>query len=157
MIGCGLRILRCASILGAAALLNRGCIPQTQNETSSSTPKPRALVLLSERLPRLDGSRLKTMVLVVNYGPGEASMAHRHPCAVIGYVTQGAIRTQIKGESEATLQTGQSFYEAPNAVHLVSANASHIKPASFLAVFICDHDAPLSSDVKPDRMPGGKQ
>ena len=42
---------------------------------------------------------------------------------------------------------GQSFYEIPNGVHLVSANASSTEPAKLLAFFICDRDAPLSGDL----------
>jgi hypothetical protein len=49
------------------------------------------------------------------------------------------------GEPEAVLAAGESFYEAPNAVHLVSANASPDAPVKFLAYFTCDRDTPLSA------------
>ena len=48
----------------------------------------------------------------------------RHPCPVIGYVLHGAVRMQVKGGPEALYQAGDSFYEAPNGIHLVSKNAS---------------------------------
>jgi hypothetical protein len=44
-------------------------------------------------------------------------------------------------------KAGESFHEAPNGVHLVSANASSTKPAKFVAYLICDWDAPISVDV----------
>ncbi len=66
---------------------------------------------------------------------------------MIGYVAQGSIRTQVKGEPEAIYKTGESFFEAPNGIHLVSANASATSPAILIAYFICDHDRPLSSAV----------
>jgi quercetin dioxygenase-like cupin family protein len=62
-------------------------------------------------------------------------------------VTEGSLRTQVKGEPEMIYHAGQSFYEAPNGVHLVSANASSIQPATLVAFLICDHDTPLSINV----------
>ena len=53
----------------------------------------------------------------------------------------------MKGEPEMTYKAGESFYEAPNGVHLVSANASSTEPARLVAYLICDHDTPLSVDV----------
>lgn len=119
--------------------------------------KERARIAFVHELPKLNGDRLKATVLEVNYGPGESSKPHSHPCAVIGYVVQGSIRTQIKGQPEAIVKTGDSFYEEPNGVHLVSANASQTEPATFIAFFICDHDKPLSTDVPATVSPGGKQ
>jgi quercetin dioxygenase-like cupin family protein len=119
--------------------------------TSSARPpavKDRARVLLSEQLPALDGAHLKAFLVEVNYGPGESSRPHSHPCAVLGYVAEGMVRTQVKGEPEKTYSAGETFYEAPNGVHLVSANASTTKPAKLVAYLICDHDAPLSVNVQ---------
>ena len=98
-------------------------------------------------LPSMDGGRLKATVVEVTYGPGASSPPHRHPCPVIGYVVEGTLRTQVEGEQAAVYQTGESFYEAPNGVHQVSANASDQKLARLLAYFICDRDTPLSTPV----------
>jgi quercetin dioxygenase-like cupin family protein len=108
--------------------------------------KDRARMVLSKELPTLDGDHLKATVVEVNYGPGEASSPHSHPCAVIGYVVSGTLRIQVKGEGEMTYKAGESFYEAPNGVHLISANASPTEPAKLAAFLICDHDTPLSVD-----------
>lgn len=152
--GFGMRILGWATILGVVTVSSVGAT-QTQNGTAPAGAKERARVVFSHSLPKLAGNRLKTTVLEVNYGPGESSTPHSHPCAVTGYVIHGSIRTQVEGEPETVVKTGESFYEAPNAVHLVSANASQTEPASFLAFFVCDHDAPLSSDVSSAVMHGG--
>ena len=117
-----------------------------------SNKKDRARIMLSQPLSKMDGSHLKVVLVEVDYGPGEASPPHSHPCAVLGYVAEGALRTQVKGEPEMTYETGQSFYEAPNGVHLVSANASATKSAKLIAYLICDRDAPLSIDV-PESIP----
>lgn len=53
----------------------------------------------------------------------------------------------MKGEPEMRYRAGQSFYEAPDGVHLISANASSTEPAKLVAYLICDHDTPISVDV----------
>jgi len=133
--------------LGAGLFATRLASGQVGAPDSHSQPKDRARVLFSTPLSRLDGDHLKAFLLEVNYGPGEASPPHSHPCAVIGYVVEGSIRTQVNGEPERVYQPGETFYEPPNGLHLVSANASSTKPAKLLAYLICDHDAPLSIDV----------
>jgi len=136
----------------AGALLWIFCIHGHAQQRSAPAPQPdRARVSLSTPLPKLDGNHLRATLVEVYYGPGEASPPHSHPCAVVGYVVQGAIRTQVEGERLAVYKTGESFYEAPNGVHAVSANASSLEPAKFVAYFVCDHETALSTDVSPGR------
>jgi hypothetical protein len=75
---------------------------------------------------------------------------HSHPCPVIAHVVEGAFRIQIQGAPEAVYKTGESFYEAPNGVHQVSANASDKEPARLLAYSVCDRETPLSVPVAPN-------
>ena len=110
-----------------------------QSGTAASPPAP-----FSHALPQLDGSHLRATVVEVNYAPGEADKPHSHPCTVIGYVAEGAIRFQVKGGPESVYRAGESFYEAPNGVHQVSANASDKQPAKLIAFFICDHETKLT-------------
>ena len=145
-----------AVILWAAVLGSSLAWTQGPSPTKHLGTKERARVALSHALPKLDGKHLKATVVEVHYGPGEFSPPHSHPCAVIGYVVEGALRTQVKGEPEATYKAGESFYEAPNGVHVVSANASQTETATFIAYFVCDHNTPLSSDVPEIATPGGK-
>lgn len=112
------------------------------------TSHPSARVALSHALPALNGEKLAVNVVEVTYGPGEASPSHSHPCPVIAYVAQGEIRSQVEGQPEAVYQAGDTFYEAPNGVHAVSANASRTKPAKLVAFFVCDHVAPLSAPAE---------
>src|SRR6266851_863208 len=109
--------------------------------------REKARLVLTHTLPQLDGNHLKATVAEVHYGPGESSPKHSHPCPVIGYVVQGAYRTQVEGEPEAVYKAGQTFYEAPNGLHLVSANASKTESAAFIAFFVCDLGTPLSIDI----------
>jgi quercetin dioxygenase-like cupin family protein len=124
--------------LGAAStavLLASGTV---QDRTS------RSRTAFSGKLPALDGERLEATILEVTYPPGGANPAHRHPCPVIGYVLEGAVRMQVKGQPERIFKPGETFLETPSDVHLVSANASQDAPARFLAYFVCDRVTPLS-------------
>jgi quercetin dioxygenase-like cupin family protein len=50
---------------------------------------------------------------------------------------------QVKGQQEFTLLPGQTFYEGPNDIHIVSRNASSTKPAKFLVFLIHKKGTPL--------------
>lgn len=101
----------------------------------------------TQNLPSLQGDRLKVTILEVTYSPGSSSPPHSRPCPVVGHVIEGSVRMGVKGEPERTYRVGESFYEQPNGVHLVSANASSSRPATFIAFFACDRDTPLSVGV----------
>ncbi len=112
-------------------------------------PATHSGLVYSHALPRMDGAHLEVKVVKVDLKPGETSAPHTHPCAVIGYVLEGALRNRVKGEPEATYKAGDSFYEPPNSLHIVAANASTDKPVRFLAWFTCDRATPLTAPV-PD-------
>lgn len=113
-------------------------------------------VAREQSLPRLAGERLKATLVEVTYAPGASSPAHSHPCPVIGYVLSGELRTQVKGGAEAKYRAGETFYEPPDGVHLVSANASSTAPAKLLAIFVCDHEAELSTPVNSESEKGNR-
>jgi quercetin dioxygenase-like cupin family protein len=110
---------------------------------AQNTPS-RSRVAIARALPPLDGQHLEATVVEVTYEPGGANTAHRHPCPVIGYVLEGSLRMQVQGQDERIYTPGDTFYESPADVHVVSANASPDQPARFLAYFVCDHQTPLS-------------
>jgi quercetin dioxygenase-like cupin family protein len=150
------RIRHAIALLCAAVGACRTIPAQGTVDAAHGTTAERPRIALSHALPPLDGSQLEATVVEVTYGPGGASSPHTHPCPVIGYVVQGALRSQVKGEPEATYTAGESFYEAPNSVHLVSANASNKRPVRFLAYFVCDRKTPLSVAV-PEGKRGGER
>ena len=55
---------------------------------------------------------------------------------------------QVRGEAPITLVPGQTFYEGPDDVHVVSRNASHTAPAKFLVFFVKDKGAPILVPAK---------
>lgn len=127
-------------MLGAAMM----CGPGAQSQ-EAGVPA-RAIALFEKQLPALQDAHLTITLLEVRYGPGESSQPHTHSCPVLVYVLEGAVRTRIGADPETIYHAGQTFYEAPNGVHQVSANASQTEPAKMLAYFVCDHEGPLSSD-----------
>ena len=142
-----------AAVLGAVlACAPAPAIPAPPVAAPAAVP-PRsgatARVALTQALPPMDGAHLEVTVVEVRYGPGESSSPHRHPCAVTGYVIDGTYRTQSGAEPERVYHAGESFYEAPNAVHRVSANASTEAPVTFVAHFVCDRKVPLTTP-EPD-------
>lgn len=135
--------------LALAALSLGGRRPSAAPHQPHAVPDTtaHARVVLSQKLPPLDGDHLAVTVVEVSYAPGGASTPHRHPCPVTGYIIEGSYRSRVGDGSDSVYTAGQSFYEPPNAVHAVSANASDTKPVRFLASFTCDRETPLSLAV----------
>ncbi len=139
----------------ALAGLTTACGSPRRTPVAAHAPPDVARLAYAHPLPTLDGSRLEARLVEVSYPPGGSSTPHSHPCAVIGYVVSGALRSRVNDEPESTYHAGQSFYEAPNSRHLVSANASVDEPVRFLAYFTCDRTTPLAEPL-PAAGPGAQ-
>jgi quercetin dioxygenase-like cupin family protein len=136
--------LSLTAILAVTLWLYRPYMPvHAQSQPRASLPAG-VVEVLSQRLPTMDGANLTVKLIDVTYAPGAASRPHSHPCVVVGYVVNGTIVSQVKGEAEGTYPAGKAFYEAPNGVHAVSKNASATTPSKLLAIFICDKEGPLT-------------
>lgn len=122
---------------------------QAPTAAAPAAPGATAQSLLTQRLPRLNGASLDARLVEVRYPPGGVSAAHRHPCPVVGYVLEGALRMGLNGAPGRIVRAGESFYESPDDVHSISANASDTQPARFLAYFTCDRETPTSVPVPP--------
>jgi quercetin dioxygenase-like cupin family protein len=116
-------------------------------------PTSQSRIALSRTLPPMDGREVRVKVVDVSYPPGGANSAHTHPCPVVGYVLEGALRMRVNAEPEVVYRAGDTFYEGPGDVHRTSANASATEPARFLAYFMCDKDVAQLSTPTP-RDPG---
>ena len=102
--------------------------------------------LMSKDLKEFSGK--EGLMITVEYAPGGSDPVHRHDAHGFVYVLEGSIVMQVKGGKEVTLTPGQTFYEGPNDVHVVSRNASNTKPAKFLVFFVKDKGAPVLVPVK---------
>jgi quercetin dioxygenase-like cupin family protein len=99
--------------------------------------------VFSAQLPNVPGKTLTA--IVVEYGPGGSSPAHRHAGSVFAYVLSGQIRSENSATGPSRVyRAGETFFEPPGSTHLVSANASDTDPASLLAVFVADDHAQLT-------------
>ena len=90
----------------------------------------------------------QALMYTVDFPPGFSSPIHRHNAQVSVYVLEGSVVMQVRGQKEVTLGPGQSFYEDPNDIHVVSRNASSTKPAKFLVFLINKKGAPLVIPAK---------
>lgn len=96
--------------------------------------------VFTAQLPNVPGKTLTAVV--VEYGPGGSSPAHRHAGRVFAYVLSGQIRSENSATGPSWVyRAGETFFEPPGSTHLVSANASDTDPASLLAVFVADDHA----------------
>ena len=87
------------------------------------------------------------MMLTVEYPPGESSPVHRHNADTFVYVLEGSVVMQVEGGEPVTLGVGQTFYETPADVHLVSRNASKTESARILVFFVKKPDALATEPV----------
>lgn len=137
--------------LGCVAAALCAVIPLRVHGDNASSSKAdghekaaQAKAVMSQSLPDIPGKHL-TAVLV-NYGPGGKSAAHRHAGDVFAFVVSGTIRSQnsVTGPVK-DYHPGEAFFEPAGSTHLVSENASATEPAQLLAVFVADEHAQLTT------------
>ena len=102
--------------------------------------------LLSKDLAGVPGKELS--MITVEYPPGGSSPVHTHHAQALVYVLEGSIVMQVKGGAPVTLAPGQTWYEGPDDVHVVSRNASNSAPAKYLVFMVKDKGAPILTPVK---------
>jgi quercetin dioxygenase-like cupin family protein len=100
--------------------------------------------LMAQPLPGFSGPEKEGSVAIVEFPPGTSSAAHRHNAHVFVYVLEGSLVMQVKGGQEVTLKAGETFYEKPDDIHVVSKNASTTAPAKILTFFVKDKGAPTT-------------
>jgi quercetin dioxygenase-like cupin family protein len=88
----------------------------------------------------------ESQITKVTVAPGQVGVPHRHNANVFVYILSGTM--QVKGGKLTTLHAGDTYYESPSDIHVVSNNASKTEPAEFLAFFVKDKGAPSTTPVK---------
>jgi quercetin dioxygenase-like cupin family protein len=83
--------------------------------------------------------------------PKQITGLHRHPCPVISYVVEGAIRFQIRGQKMRVIHAGQVCYEPARAVIEHFDNASDHEPAKFIPYYLLNGQKELI-----EMLPGGQ-
>lgn len=136
------------SYLRKAAVVAGLALCQVCAIAAGTPPSPSHAVveqLMDKDLVGAPGKEL--LMLTVEYLPGGASLPHRHDAQVFVYVLEGELTMQVAGSPPVTLRPGQTFYENPTNVHLVSANASKSMPAKILVFMVKNKNAPVSRSV----------
>ena len=142
--------LCCATAAGFRFAPASAAAPQTPSPSQSR-------IALSRTLPAMDGRELRVKLVDVTYAPGGANASHSHPCPVVGYVLQGAVRMRVNDAPEVIYRSGDTFYEGPGDIHRTSANASATEPARFLAYFMCDREVTQLSVPTPSPKDEGRR
>lgn len=106
----------------------------------------RVTPLMEKNLANYPGK--EGLMVSVEYGPGGSTPIHKHDADVFVYVLEGSVVMQLKGQKEVTLSPGETFYEGPSDIHLVSRNASKTKPAKFIVVLLKNKGDPVVMPVK---------
>jgi quercetin dioxygenase-like cupin family protein len=102
--------------------------------------------LLTKDMPDVAGK--EASMVIVSYPPGGSSAPHRHNSDLFVYMLEGNMVMQLKGGKEVTIGPGQTFYEGPEDIHVVSKNASATEPAKFLVFSVREKGTPSLIPVK---------
>jgi len=123
-----------------------GLATAASSAAAAQTPPPAraANLFFKQALPDLQMTGWVANAIEVTYGPGEVSNPHQHAGFVLGYVLEGEVRFQLRGQPERVVRTGEMFYEPPGSVHQVSGNASKTQRARLLALIMAPADIPLT-------------
>ena len=116
------------------------CAVLAMGASVAAAQEAKVTPLMSRDLAAVPGKEV--VLLTVDYPPGGSSGPHRHNAQTFVYVLEGSVVMQVKGGPLQTLGPGQTFYEGPDDVHVVSKNASQSASAKFLVVFVKDKGAP---------------
>jgi quercetin dioxygenase-like cupin family protein len=144
-------VLRSGAVLWMGAPLWPGIA-----NAGAATAPPDAIVkaLMTRDLAGAAGKEV--LMVTVEYLKGGASLPHRHNAQVFVYVLEGRVRMQVAGSPAVTLGPGGTFYEGPEDVHTISANASRTKSARILVFIIKDKGAPVSTGAGTDAGPANR-
>lgn len=128
------------SLCLSASICLLGALPAAAAEAATVTP------IMKKDLPDYPGK--EGLMISVEYEPGGSTPIHKHDADAFVYVIEGSIVMQLKGKKEVTVSPGETFYESPTDIHLVSRNASKTKPAKFIVVLLKKKDAPVLMPVE---------
>lgn len=123
-----------------SAVVALGALPVAAEDGAKVTP------LMSKDLRDYPGK--EGLMLSVEYQPGGSSPIHRHDAHAFVYVLEGSIVMQVKGAEEVTVGPGETYYESPSDIHLISRNASTTSTAKFVVVLLKKKDLPAVIPVK---------
>src|SRR4051794_35350321 len=129
------------SHMKTVVLMHAFLITSTLIITSTLMAQETITPIMSHALAEVSGKEV--LMYTVDFPPGYSSPVHRHNAQVSVYILEGSVVMQVRGGKEVTLRPGQTFYEGPDDIHVVSRNASATGPAKFLVFLIHKKGDPL--------------
>jgi quercetin dioxygenase-like cupin family protein len=137
-------VIGCAgAIAGYVVATGQLGIPPSLAQAPAAPPGQRSTELFNRVMDDVLGRRLT--VRLTERDPGNGSAAHRHPGShTVGYILEGTYEVKIDDGPVRTLKPGEVFYEAPNALHAVSRNASTSQPLKYLVIQVSDPSKPAT-------------
>jgi quercetin dioxygenase-like cupin family protein len=102
--------------------------------------------LMVKALPDLIGR--EAVVRANVYPPGTSNPPHRHDAHVFLHVLEGELIVQLRGAEQVRLRAGDTYYEAPDDIHVMSRNPSDSVPAKALIFMVKKIGAPATTLVK---------
>jgi quercetin dioxygenase-like cupin family protein len=120
--------------------------PAATAQTAGAAPQSSRKMLMAKDLPDFPGK--EAMVYIVQYPPGTNNAPHRHNGHVFLHILEGQLNAQVKGGELTVLNPGDTYYESPTDIHVISRNPSSSVPAKAMVFLIHDKGAPLSTPVK---------
>ena len=132
-------------VIATCAALSFAASPARAHDGRTETVVPK----FDQAIPNIPGKSL--VALEVEYAPGAASLPHAHAKSafIYAYVIAGEIESKVNDGETRIYKAGESWWEPPNARHLISRNPSQTKPAKLLAIFVVDAgDKPLTTPIK---------
>ena len=111
----------------------------------STAPRSVGKDLMMKDLADLAGKQ--AVVRANEYPPGTSNPPHRHNAQVFLHLLEGQLIVQLKGGQPVTLKPGDTYYESPSDIHVVSRNPSASVTAKALVFMVKDIGAPATTLV----------
>jgi len=111
----------------------------------STAPRSVSKDLMMKDLADLAGKQ--AVVRANEYPPGTSNPPHRHNAHVFLHLLEGQLIVQLKGGQPVTLKPGDTYYESPSDIHVVSRNPSASVTAKALVFMVKDIGAPATTLV----------
>ena len=115
-------------------------------QTTGAAPQSSRKVLMTKDLADFPGK--EALVYLIDYPAGTNNVPHRHDAHVFLHVLSGQLNAQVKGGELTVLNAGDTYYESPNDIHIVSRNPSSTTPAKAILFMLHNKGAALSTPVK---------
>ena len=149
--GCATALLAaCGTYLALAGMPEALSPSRAHAQTPPSNPGVRQVELFNTTMNDVLG-RVVT-IRRIERDPGNGSGPHRHPGShTFGYVLEGNYEVKVDDGPLQRLGPGQTFYEAPNALHAVSRNGSGTEPVKYLVIQVSDPTKPQTVPEPAER------